>query len=449
MTEKHEDKKLWYARPAPMMEWGSGRKSKKGTKLALLLSGDDGNVQVSLFVPLVASVAIAYPEAGEWMLNQTMSITSLAMIVTMLFAGRLTYHFDRKNVLLLGTALFCAAGLAGMATWDIYSLFATRLILGIGAGMAFPLVPSAISYLFSRSGRTDMADHEKDQMIGWMNAAGAFLGFTLTLGAGWLATYHWKLAFIFYALFIPILFIQWYFLPHFKPEKCDKDGIMARKEGVGLNSDEMSKRPGTGKGERDALNYRVWLTALGLAGLMTVAMVSNFKLSMFVELGGLGDSANSGMANSLQTCVSFFMGLSFAYIFKGLKRYTPVLGLLFGCASAFCLANAYSIGLVYLGMGLQGACIGLISPFVFSTMSNVAPPSRMTFCMSLVCIAQLIGNVTAPYYLMLADALGVVGDRGLFQMNATVFLVGAVIVAVGMFLASRRTSSDASKEHVC
>ena len=73
-----------YARKHDEGQWGRGRKSKTGAKAALLLSGDDGMVQTALISPLLASIAVAYPDATELMLDQAMSVTAMTMLPAML-----------------------------------------------------------------------------------------------------------------------------------------------------------------------------------------------------------------------------------------------------------------------------------------------------------------------------------------------------------------------------
>lgn len=159
-------------------------------------------------------------------------------------------------------------------------LGANRAILGIGAGIAFPLVPSSIAYLFS--------EHEKNQMLGWMNACGSLLSFTLSMAAGWVALVNWKLAFLFYLIFVPILVLQAIYLPNFKPEKKE-----AADKG-------LSKEP---------LNWKMWFVGISMLLFMVLAMVATFKLSLFVELNGLGTSADSGTGVSCMTCASFLISL--------------------------------------------------------------------------------------------------------------------------------------------
>ena len=85
--------------------------------------------------------------------------------------------------------------------------------------------------------------------------------------------------------------------------------------------------------------------------------------------------------------------------------------------------------MVFLGMILQGLSMGTLNPFFMSTMSNVAPDTRKTLGMTMMCIFQLAGQIFTPYYMMLVGALGFEGERALFGFTAAVFLVVAVAVA--------------------
>ena len=349
-----------YARKHDEGQWGRGRKSKTGAKAALLLSGDDGMVQTALISPLLASIAVAYPDATELMLDQAMSVTAMTMLPAMLCSSVLARYFNKKHLVMFGTLLFMLAGLSAMVAPNMAVLVATRAVLGVGAGIAFPLVPSSIAYLFG--------EHEKNQMLGWMNACGSFLSFTLSMAAGWVALVDWKLAFLFYLIFVPVLVLQGLFLPDFKPEK---------REAVDKG---LAKEP---------LNAKMWLVGIAMLLFMVLAMVATFKLSLFVEQSGLGTSADSGAGVSCMTCASFLISLFFAQYVERLGRFAPVVSFCFAALSFFVLSVAQSIPLVFLGMVLLGFCMGTVNPFFMSTMSNVAPETRKTLGMTMTCIFQL------------------------------------------------------------
>ena len=145
------------------------------------------------------------------------------------------------------------------------------------------------------------------------------------------------------------------------------------------------------------------------------------------------------------TCASFLISLFFAQYVERLGRFAPVVSFCFAALSFFVLSVAQSIPLVFLGMVLLGFCMGTVNPFFMSTMSNVAPETRKTLGMTMMCIFQLGGQIFTPYYMMLVGALGFATERALFGFTAGVFLVVAVAVAACVLLRAgkeRRESAE-------
>lgn len=390
-----------YARKHDTSQWGRGRKSKNGAKAALLLSGDDGMVQTALLAPLLASVALAFPGTSELMLDQALTITALMTMPAMLLSSFLARYFNKKHLIMFGTVLFMLAGLSAMLAPNIETLVLLRAVLGIGAGLAFPLVPSSIAYLFE--------EREKNQMLGWMNACGSFLSFTLSMAAGYVALFDWRHAFLFYLIFVPVLVLQWLFLPNFKPERVE-----AREAGL----------------ERVHVTKGMVAVALCMLVFMILAMVSTLRLSLFVETNGIGTSADSGTAISLMTCGSFLLSLFFATFLSRLRKLAPVVSMLLAALAFGLLSTATSVPQVYLGMFCQGLCMGSVNPLLMSMMSEVAPSSSKTLGMTLMCMCQLGGQVFTPYYILLVESLGFTGGRSLFTVTCFVFLAAAVVLAV-------------------
>lgn len=390
-----------YARKHDDTQWGTGRKSKTGAKLALLFSGDDGMVQTALISPIMASLVIAFPEASELMIDQAMSITAMTMIPAMLLTSFLARRFNKKHLIMIGTVIFMLAGVSATFAPTIEIFVLTRAILGLGAGTAFPLVPSSIAYLFQ--------EHEKNQMLGWMNACGAFLSFTLSMAAGWVAMLDWRAVFFFYLIFVPILILQGLFLPNFKPEKQE-----AEEEKLG----------------REPVNAKMWFVGICMLCFMILSMVLTFKLSIFLELGGIGTPADSGMGISTMTCCSFLISLVFVHFLEGLKRFSPAVSLAFSGLAFLLIALAQDMTLVYAGMAFQGFAMGTMNPFFMSIMAKVSPDSRKTLGMTMMCIFQLGGQIVTPYYMMGVAALGFATERALFGFTAAIFFIVAIVAAV-------------------
>lgn len=412
------------AKPSWEMGWGKGRESKAASKLALLLSGDDGMVQTALITPLLASIAIHYPDASEWLLDQVMAITATCMIPSMLVSSKLAQYFDKKKIIMIGTIIFSLAGMSGMLTSSIEMLVLTRALLGIGAGLAFPLVPSAISYLFK--------EREKNQMLGWMNSMGAFFSFTLSIMAGVIALTNWKHAFWFYGLFLIVTVIQYFVLPNFKPEKQEIEEERARP---------CAKPPE----RKEPLGWRVWVTGFGMLCFMIIGMVATFKISLFVEGYGLGTPADSGFCISAMTCCSFAISLIFARYLQLFKKFAPIVSLFFLMVSFGLLATAESVAMAVVAMGFLGLSMGTMNPFFFSMMSRVVPMTRTTLAMSMICVFQLGGQIITPYYMMAVSALGFDTIRSLFGFTA-VFLGVATIVLFVITLVARWSSQQGRED---
>jgi MFS family permease len=398
---------MQFARRQDDTQWGKGSRSKWAAKISLLLSGDDGMVQTALIISLLASISAAFPEADIWLVDQVMSVTAMMMIPAMLATSKLAQYFNKKHIIIFGTVIFMLAGLAASLAPNIYILIATRAVLGIGAGLSFPLVPSAIAYLFR--------EREKNQMLGWMNACGGILSFTLGIGSGIIAEYSWRASFILYLIFVPVIILQVVCLPNFMPER--KDALQrAKSEAITI--------------VKEHINWKMWLVGLCMVSFMCVMMTVIFKLSIFVESNGFGTPAASGMASSMNTAAAFAISLIFSSYLKLTRRFAVPVSLLCAASCFALMALAQNMQMIYASTICMGLCMGTINPYLFATMSNVAPYTKKTIGMTMVCIAQLAGQVFTPYYMMLVNALGFVDEIALFWFTSALFTVAAIVVAI-------------------
>lgn len=384
------------------IRWGKGRSSKMAAKVALLASGNDGMMQTALMTPMFASVILAFPGNDQFIYDQVISVTALFMVPAMLLSSWLARHFNKKWLIVIGTTVFMVAGLAAAFSPSLVFLIVVRALLGIGAGLAFPLIPSSIAYLFS--------DHEKNQMLGWMNATGSALSFILSAAAGLIATVYWRGSFYLYLIFIPVIILQIVCLPDFKPEKREADEVVGARE--------------------QPFGWKPWLVALSMLVTMGIMTLVLYRLSPIIEFNGLGSSADSGLSTSIMTICSFFSALLFGSYFSKLGRFTPAISLMMGGFAFILLALAPSIIVIHVGVALYGLALGSLNPFFMSAMSSVTPASKLTFGMTLVCICQIGAQVITPYYMALVAGVGIEGDFGLCICTATILFVGMVGVTV-------------------
>lgn len=396
-------------------------REKKATgfaaKLALLLSCDDGMVQMALYTPLMASIALTFADAPSWAIDFGLSVTATAMLPAMLLAGVVAKYVNKKILIIIGTVVFMLAGLAIAVAPSIEYLIAARAVIGLGGGFAFPLIPSAISQLFNEA--------EKNRMLGWMNAMGSFLSFVLTAVAGFVAISGWRQAFLLYLLFVPVIVLQVLFLPNFKPEReiGHRHAASAELQATGA-SPSGAKHPGYAK-----LGWRVWACCLGLFSFLIMVSAVTFRISLFIETTGMGNSGDSGMASGIMLCSSFVTSSLFGIILRFTKRYTPLVSMASLIVSFALLCMAESLPMCFSAMVFQGIAMGTIMPYVYSCVSRWARPLQVTFAMSLVSFFQFGAQLAETGWLGFTAAIGFGGFRELFLLCGALVLAALVVLA--------------------
>lgn len=370
-------------------------KKKKRLKVSLLLSSTDSIVQMSIMVPIIASIAETFSDAGK-LLDQVISITALTMVLFILLSGKISERVNPKRILMTGTSFLILGGLSGMIAQNIWALLISRIIVGVGAGLALPQVPSISAILFE--GR------ERAEVLGWQNACGAFLGFILGLGAGIIALFQWKAAFLLYLIFVPILIMQHKYIPDIIPQKKQPT---VKEEPMGMAA------------------IAIVLCLILYSG---IGMMFSLRLSLFIVTDLGGTTAQSGFSTSVMTVGSFIVGVFFAKLFDKYRSNTPVIALFLMSACYFLLAAAPSVYIVYLAMFSAGLGSGIIFPYFFTIMSFVSPKSRQTWAMTLICMAQLLGQFTTSLYCAIVESFTNGIYRSSFFVTAVVFLILGTVV---------------------
>lgn len=391
----------------------SGGAKETLLKGALLFSSVDGIVASVLLVPILANIAEAFPDAGPW-LNQLLSLPSLLMIPAIIITGKLADYVNKKKMLMIGTILFIAGGFGGVFTNNIMDLVWTRALMGIGAGIVYPMAPAMIAYLYQ--------GQERVQLLGLTNACGGVFSFTLSIGAGYAALFNWKYAFYFYLIFVLVLIMQWVTLPNFPPEKKDDKIVQANAQG----------------NPHEKLGYRVWLTSFDMIVYMTMSMVLLYKLSLFIVSEHIGTSADAGLATSIQTLASFLISLFFVKVLKRLNRFTTVLGLVCMVLGYFFFSIAHSFFLVVVAAICLGLSLGIMFPYLMNRVSAVAPNSKKTLAISSLSMSIYIGQYLSAFFTQFADWASHGSIRGTFTFVALMLAICAIIAIVYILATQRR-----------
>lgn len=385
-------------------------------KYTLLFSSVDGMVASALMVPLLGSIAAEYPDAAPGLLNQTISLPSLLMIPAILIAGHLSKYISKKYLLMLGSIIFVLSGFCSMYSPTLKMLVAFRACEGIGIGIVYPLAPAIIAHLFY--------GEERAKLMGWTNACGGIFSFFLSIGAGYAALVDWRNAFYYYLIFIVVVGMQGLLLPAFPPERKDQEIVQAS-----VKSKEKPK-----------FGYAVYLTIGAMLVFMSTAMVIIYNLAIFIMNEGIGTSADAGIASSINTVASFFFSLSFGYLFRFLKRYVSLLGLVLMACSYLALSVAHSMAVVYVGAIFLGASMGCVFPYLMTRIAQVSPKAIKTMAVSWLSMSIYLGQWISGYSaLWIANAVGGT-TRRLFTAVGGIFAVFAIFAATFIAITQKNES---------
>jgi len=102
--------------------------------LALLLVVFINFVGIGALIPVIPYTIVAELGYSETVMSALLAAFSLAMFISNPILGRLSDRFGRKEMLIISIAIMVAGNFWFALSNDIYSLFAARILAGVGSG---------------------------------------------------------------------------------------------------------------------------------------------------------------------------------------------------------------------------------------------------------------------------------------------------------------------------
>lgn len=324
-------------------------------------------------------MALTFPDEN---VNLLVALPPLFIIPTSVLVGKLSYYISRKTLLTVGQILYIIGGVGAAWFTDFNHILGMRVILGIGCGIVYPIVPTLIAQFYS--------GHERVTMMGLANAVGAIIAMGMSLVAGVLATIGWHLPFYVDLFFVVVLVMQLKFLPKVPPEKDMHDIV---SDVSALNDAERK------------IGFQAYLCMLLMFISMTFGMVFLLKMAIFVDEKGIGDAALAGVINSCQIGAAFLFALTFPFVFKHLKRYTIILPIFAASLSFIAIAIAEDVSTVIFGASIFGCYLGYSIPYFQTTISGYVHPARRTFALTLLSAALFGGQACSTPFVAFIETL--------------------------------------------
>lgn len=361
--------------------------------------------------PAIPALIEAFPSYSRTQIEMLPTVTTAAMLVTVLFSGLFVRAMGKTATVVAGLILVLICGCAPAFASAYPFIFACRVGLGIGLGSFNALAISMISDHYQGAKRASL--------IGMRNSCENLGQASMTLLAGALLALGWHKVFFLYALAAPILifFLLW------APRETSTSKANA---GTEVETAQPAVRA------RNAhLTSTQWVRISGLALFLAFATAASVSVSvrlpsLWVDLN-LGSMETSGVVLAAMTLSGLVAGLSFGTLMKKFGWGTLALGLLLMATSCALLFVGKEAWLVVLGAMCAGMANTTVGAFAFNLTSEVFPHSSLTFVSSLLIAGCNLGAFSTP---VLLRALGDMVDPADL---AAPFLILAII-ATGLTL---------------
>ena len=335
------------------------------------------------------------------------SLPALFIILTTFAFRALCRLMQTRTLALTGLLLYVVAGAGAFFVDNIVWLLVLRALLGVSVGTIMPLSTGLLSYYFP--------PEEQSRLMGLSAAMNQMGGVVATMLAGVLATVSWRCAFLVYLAGLAAVVLVATMLPN-----------------------ERLASKGSRLHVRTLLRFHPSVTAMFLIMLLFFVYPTNFALT--ASAFGVPPMAVTLIMVGLDV-VAFFVGLSFGWLMRHMRRQMKYVAPLFFMAGYGVLAFVDGVAGMIAGSVLIGLANGAGVPYVNTIASIKGGRDAAVTVMPLISAALYLGQFLSPLVVTpLADAIG--GVRSPYVV-ATGF---AVILLLQVFLTRRHHALPPSSD---
>ncbi len=129
--------------------------------------------------PMLGNLDKIFPHVGDLEIQLLTVLPNLLIIPFVLFSGKLSESKDKVRIVVIGLAIYLAAGILYFFADSMPMLIAVSCLLGCGCGLVIPLAAGLIADIFSgkyrmqqlgiKSGISNMALVAATFVVGWLN----------------------------------------------------------------------------------------------------------------------------------------------------------------------------------------------------------------------------------------------------------------------------------------
>lgn len=369
--------------------------------------------------PALDEIAGNFPQVDPIFIKMLITIPAIMVIPFSMISHKLSEHFGKKRVLLIGLFLYFVGGCGGGLVSNIWLLLGSRAVLGMGMGIITPVSHALPSEFYTGK--------ERVRVVGRMSAFITIGAAICSIAAGWLALLSWRASFAVYAGSLPVALMVFLFLPLMKEEK--KTGVHAEK-----------------KPSASTLPLKVWGLSFSMLLYMAVFYTFPLGIALYLKESGLGDATLAGYLLALLSVVAFCIGLVFETCMNLFGR--MLLPVVLFCMGLGYVLTSQATGtfMILAGGCLAGVGLGVLTPYILLAVNRAVPRERTGKAMSLAIAGNFTGQFLSPFLSRLIEALPFVGSSGKAYGFIGLALFAAGCVALTVLLFPEKDSPQVNKK---
>jgi MFS family permease len=348
--------------------------------------------------PALSEIALSFPHIPATQIKALLTAPSLSMVCIAPFIGKIIQKTGKKNLLLVGLLCYLLGGMGGAITSDFYTLFCTRILLGVGIGILMPMANGLIAEYYSGK--------ERLQLMGWASSATNFFGIASNLLVGYLAIYNWRYGLAIYAMALPVLLLVIAHIPS------------RRATAVAKNT--STKLP-----------FHVYGWGLAMFLIMMGIYAVPVNIALFITENKLGGPREAGLVMACLSVSGIIAGLLGVRARALLGRYFVFAMLTLITAGYVLLTSLISLPTAIISLLAIGLGSGFIMPYLIYSATSSVPDSSAVGTMGIIATAASLGQFATPVILDgIAYQLGDSSTHFVFQLVGIATGIAALVCLV-------------------
>lgn len=369
--------------------------------------------------PMLGNLDTIFPKASHLEIQLLSVLPNLLIIPFVLFSGKLSESRDKIRIVVIGLAIYLAAGILYFFADSIVELVIISCLLGCGCGLVIPLAAGMIADTFT--GRYRM------QQLGIKSGISNIALVMATFVVGWLNKGNWHLPFLVYLVpAIPLLL-----MPFLRKEK--------NTAAAAATATPEASAPSTASAAvaipKGGIVYKGFFLGriAGIAGLYAfvtyAVVVITYYLPFLIQEDRLSSDV-TGTVTSLFYLAVFLPGFCLPFIVKALGQKTSLVATLSIAAGLILMVIAREYWHLYVAAVLMGFGYGVFQPLIYDKATyTVTDGNKSTLALALVLSVNYLAVTVSPFIVdFFRHIFGEESNHFPFMLNFVLTMLFAIIV---------------------